>query len=190
VADPETPARQANDGAREPSSSSLPTGAVVNPTRERRFRMGSLKMNCTEREVPYEDSREAPTGTWIAAGAFAGDAAPLEPATGNLEEPSQHSCSGATAVTIVGGRLLAIVAPTGSEPAVWLAVPTTALKLETRGEQGLFHKRPQMITITTEHWDLHLREVMQLTRPMSPATLERSTSMQPRKETSLVAALS
>ena len=171
------------------SEASVATGrAVLNPTRERRFKIGSLEMMCDEREIPYEDSDTQPLGTWVGMGAFAGDASPLDAETGDLAGSTTIACEGLAALTVVGRRVLAILAP-DSGPAVWVALPLSKVKVETEGQQGLFSKRPRMVTLAAEDWDLHLQAVAKLTRPMSPAMLGKTNSRQGGQEGSLAAAL-
>ena len=190
------------------------TGAILNAPLEKcargynKQRVSALGMACAlaSREVPTggipysEIEGEEAVGSWLGMGAFVGRAA-LGDNDSSL--PVQEvTVLGTCALTLVEGRLLGIVDADdeakqllgiGGGPqerqSVWFAAERARVKVTTKGEQGLFTKRPSLIEISTDDWDLHLRHVYKLTRACTPEIALKHNSGQPRGENSLVATL-
>jgi hypothetical protein len=176
-------------------------------------RLGLLGMCCavTSREpavsggIPYSESNEDAAGSWAGLAMFIGDTALLDE-DGVLHPARTVALPGSCTLTLAGDRLLGIldeddearglwsmlgVEVTSDEPnqSVWFAAALSEISLETTGEQGLFTKRPTLLHISTGGWDLHLRDVHKFTRACTEEVALRRNSMQPRAESSLLAAL-
>ena len=175
-------------------------------------RLGLLGIGCavTSRDppisggIPYSEFGEDADGSWGALAMFVGEAALLDD-DGVLHPAQNVVLGGSCALTLVGDRLLGILdaddegrqlwasddigVPEEADQSVWFSAARSSLTLETSGEQGVFGKRPALLQVSADGWDLHLRHVYRFTRACTPETAERRNSAQPRAENSLVAAL-
>jgi hypothetical protein len=141
--------------------------------------------------IPFSEVGEAAVGSWLGVGAFAGRA-----------DGRDVAVIGTCALTLAGERILGILdadddvrrlfgmaGDPQEKQTVWFAAPRTGVEVTTEGQRGLFSKRPALIQIKTEEWDLHLREIRALSRACTPATAFKHNSGGGQGENSLVAAL-
>jgi hypothetical protein len=141
--------------------------------------------------IPFSEVGEEAVGSWLCVGAFAGRV-----------DGREVGAIGTCALTFAGERMLAILDADdevrrmfgiGGDPqekqTVWIAAPRGGVEVTTEGQRGLFSKRPALIHIATEDWDLHLREVRALSRACTPETAFKHNSSGGPGENSLVAAL-
>lgn len=155
--------------------------------------------------IPFSEFREDALGSWVGLGMFAG-AAELLDEDGELHSARRIALGGTCALTLTDERLLAVL--DSDEPgrelwrsheigidldqadqSVWISAPGSSITLEASGQQGVLSKRPVHIVIRAGEWELHLRDVLRLTRPCTRETASRRNSAQPRAENSLLAAL-
>jgi hypothetical protein len=213
---PQSPAQQWTEKlARKPLTV---TGAILQaPLKSMRLglelsRLGLLGMGCavTSREppvtggIPFSEFGEEADGSWGGVAVFVGEASRLDD-DGVLHPAGTLVLAGSCALTLAGDRLLGILdtdqegrqlwvsqglgVPDEADQSVWFSAARSSVRLEASGEQGLFGKRPVLLQISADNWDLHLRHVSEFTRACTRDTAVRRNWAQPRAENSLVAAL-
>jgi hypothetical protein len=194
------------------------TGAILQSPLEsirvgpRLTRLGLLGIGCavTSREppvsggIPFSEFGEEADGSWGGLAVFIGEASLLD-GDGVLHPARTVTLAGSCALTLAGDRLLGILdaddqgrqlwasqdlgLPEEADQSVWFSAARSSVTLEASGEQGMLGKRPVLLQIGADNWDVHLRHVHRFTRACTRDTAIRQNSAQPRAENSLVAAL-
>jgi hypothetical protein len=89
---------------------------------------------------------------------YSGDGALRAAIDGCGDQEVQGRCC----VTICGGQALGVLPADGIGPLVCFAVPTSCLTVQTEGNQGLLRKRPTLVRLQTDGFDLTLSDVDKL----------------------------
>lgn len=126
-------------------------------------RIEALNMRCDSNEVPDPISELETDGYWIGVGTFRGMASVLDESEALLAEES-ITTSGAVRMTVVRGRLLAIVAPESTAAAVWVTGDPSDVRTEGFGSEGLLRRRPKAVRVSAPTWTLEVSEVSTLVR--------------------------
>jgi len=183
------------------------SGAALVAIRRKQLDIHSLGIGAMETEIPFDlNEASTPSGTWLGIGTFVGDAYPVTVeldaksetlgALTEIGEATTGTLTGPTALTIVGGRVLGIVAPKSGR-AVWLSIWEDEItEIASEGSRGFFRKRPEAIGLQTEHWGLVIRQVARRYPPCTAAEartaprFRQDSRAQPWQEASLLEALS
>lgn len=118
-------------------------GAVIVYAKDTRD-VPSLKMASDGQEIPSPSGDEQLAGTWLGGECiYLGQAMDA----GSAEAGPATARDATAALTIAGGRLLAIVSPNHGDESIWVSWPLSTIIAYGTGEQGLLKKRPRAIGI-------------------------------------------
>lgn len=150
------------------SADKLIEGAVLVPRPVREHTLTELGMRSSVKEIPDPlerwgpgSSSLKPDGWWLSEGAFFdGPAWPIN-SYGELAAPQPTQSATCTAAfCIARGRLLAIVSPNNaSEPAIWVNVACSRVRVATGGDGG--------VALNGDRWEIRVIRVSRLYRHMT-----------------------
>jgi hypothetical protein len=131
------------------------TTAAVVQNRSGTRRIDALKMLCNDREIPRSNIVGESPGYWLAGvGIFEGTAALLAD-DGTFTPGYEIGVTGTVMLAAGDGKCIAIVSPNeATAPAVWLSVNLADLQVTTKGQIGVFKKRPQQLVVQCDGWEL------------------------------------
>ena len=154
------------------------TTAVVVENRSGTRRVQALNMTSDHREIPEPGVAGASAAYWLAGvGIFEGVAALLAN-DGTLTPGSEVGVVGTVAVAIGNGRLIGIVSPNeAAAPAVWVAVSLADLRVTTKGQIGVFKKRPSQIEVQYDGWEIDLGNVRRFDRSINQSQHGQEASL-------------
>lgn len=120
-------------------------GTIIVDARGAARRMEALGMRCDAKEIPDPIGDEKPTGWWIVGLCVISGMANKDTLDGDA---TPFKMQGTAALAVTEGRLLGIGSTNSkADPAVWFSWSLPSLRIETEGSQGVFKKRPTIITV-------------------------------------------